>query len=245
MKMVCWGGVIITTAYHKRTVQDMIETCIQLGIRDEDVYLIPNKTLVTGIPDDGNLLIPYQKCVQIFQLDIHIADHCNLNCELCCHNSQLVEGEVLVGYEEYQRDLRQLHKLVPDICNISVLGGEPLLHPDLIHLLQITREIYPYTNITMVTNGLLLGSSSPELIECLKRNDIGIAISLYPPMHHRLDEMLKFIKSTGIKASVKRVQKFFKKFSATPKFDPREMTALCGYVMGLRNGRISRCVDSL
>ena len=57
-------GGVITTAYHKRTVQEMIEACVRLGIRDEDIYLVKNNVLVTGCPQEDELLVPYsRKCL--------------------------------------------------------------------------------------------------------------------------------------------------------------------------------------
>ncbi len=216
-----------------------------MGIEDEDILLVENDTIVAGKPMNGEITVPYKKCVQIYGLDIHLVDHCNLNCELCCHNSQLVEGEVLVDFDSYCKDLVRLHEIVPNIVQISLLGGEPLLHPDLIQFLDFTRKIYPYTRIAMVTNGILLRQSSQELLECFKRNKIDISISLYPPMHQQLDVLIQYARQQNICVSIHRVDRFFKKFCEEPKFDSEEMSSYCGYCMGLRNGRISRCIDSL
>ena len=238
-------GVVISTAYHKRTVEDMIKACIKNGIRDSDIYLVKNRVLVTGGSDIENLIVPYKECIQIFSLSIHIVDHCNLKCELCCHNSQFVNGEVFVELEQYVRDLRRLHELVDDIKQICLVGGEPLLHPDLPKFIDMTRKIYPYAQILVVTNALLLQQSKSDLLECLKRNEVGLDISLYPPMHKQLDKLLEYANCNGLNIHINRVEKFFKKFSAKPRFNPKEMCEYCGYCMGLRNGKISRCIDSL
>lgn len=185
-------GVVISTAYHKRTVEDIIETCVSMGIRDEDIFLVENDTIVAGMPMNGRIIIPYKKCVQIFNLNIHIVDHCNLKCELCCHNSQLAEGEVFIDFDSYCKDLMRLHEMVPNIVQIALLGGEPLLHPKLMQFIDFTRGLYPYTQISVVTNGILLRQSSQELIQCFKRNKVVISVSLYPPMHQQLDALLEF-----------------------------------------------------
>lgn len=238
-------GVVVTTAYHKRTVEDIIKACVKIGIRDEDIYLVKNKVLVTGSPDLEGLIVPYKKCIQIFNLNIHIVDHCNLKCELCCHNSQLVDGEVFVELEQYVKDLKRLHELIDDAKQICLVGGEPLLHPQLSEFIDATRKIYPYAQIVVVTNALLLRQSSPELLECLKKNQVSLDISLYPPMHRQLDKLLEYANSKGINVHINRVERFFKKFCDKPQFDAKEMSSYCGYCMGLRNGKISRCIDSL
>lgn len=243
--MALWG-VIVSTVYHKRTVEEIIQACVQMGIRDQDIYLMKNNTIVRGEPVEESIIVPYKECVQIFDVNIHIVDHCNMNCELCCHFSQLVQGEVFVDFHSFCRDLDRLHELVPDIVQISLLGGEPLLHPDLIKFVDYTRKLYPYAKIMLVTNGLLLRQSSKEVLDCIKKNQILVSISLYPPMHHQLDTLLEYINDKGLDASISRVDRFFKKFSGTPRFDPKEMSAICGgYCMGLSNGKISRCVNAL
>lgn len=223
----------------------MIEACIQIGIKDEDIYLVKHNVLVTGYSEEDDLLVPYRECVQIFDLNVHITDHCNMKCELCCHHSQFVEESVFADYDEFCRDLDRMHELVPDICQLSLLGGEPLLHPKLTMFLAGARKRYPYARIVLVTNGLLLEKSSPELLQSFKDYQIIINISLYPPMHHQLDSLLRFIKEKELNASIHRVDKFFKKFSENPRFNAEEMSVYCGYCMGLRNGKISRCIDSL
>jgi len=239
-------GIVITTEYHKNTVQEMIEACKNVGIADEDIYLVPINIIRKGYAKEKeSVIVPYNKCVQIYNIDIHLVDHCNMNCELCCHQSQLVEGEVFLNLQEFEKDLKRLKELVPNICQLSLLGGEPLLHPQLNSFLKCAREEYPYSNITIATNGILLRSISQESINCMKDNNICLSISLYPPMHTQLDSLLEFVRKSKLKANIRRVDKFFKKFCDTPFYDPKEMSSYCGYCMGLRHGKMSRCIDSL
>lgn len=236
-------GVLISTAYHKRTVQDMITACENRGLSQDDIYLV-KINFIRGKEDEINPIVPFKELIQIFNLSIHVTDHCNLNCELCCHNAQFVEDEVFASLDVFQRDMQRMSSLVPNICNLALVGGEPLLHTELPGFLECARRYFPFANISLVTNGILLQGCSNELLDCIRRNSIGVDVSLYPPMHARLDQLLDFMRENRIAGEIRRVDRFFKKFCAEPQYDADEMSSYCGYCMGLRNGRISRCIDS-
>ena len=59
-----------------------------------------------------------------------------------------------------------------------LLGGEPFLHPQLIELCQIAREIFPDIFLNILTNGIILSDNYPEeKLEELKKLDILTSIS--------------------------------------------------------------------
>lgn len=238
------AGVIISTAYHKRTVEDMVRSCVGIGIKDEDIYLVRHNTLISGTEAGKEWIVPYKECVQVFDVNIHIVDHCNMKCELCSHNSQLVDGEVFADFNEFCRDLDRLCELVPNIQRITLLGGEPFLHPELDKFLDYSRKVYPYSEITLMTNGILLRKSSDTLLESLRKNKIVLVISLYPPMHEQMDDLVSYIRQNRIEASINRVRRFYKTFNENPVYNPKEMSACCGYCHALRHGNIYRCVPA-
>ena len=239
-------AVVITTEYFKRTVQDMIASCQKIGIADKDICLI-NINLLRGgeFPQDGGLSVPWKDFVQIYDLNFHLTDNCNMNCELCCHSSQFVEDEAYANLNSFKNEIKQLHELIPNIHTISLLGGEPLLHPDVKGFIETTRKTYPYATILLVTNGILLRGISKELVNCIKNNDVIVSVSLYPPMHEQLDDLLWFFRKNNIKWSMKKVDTFFKKYTDKPLFDARETTSYCGYCTGFRHGKLAKCIDSM
>ena len=63
------------------------------------------------------------------RFEIHLCDHCNLNCKGCGHFSPLAQKRFL-DPAVFERDCRQLSKLSNrKIELIDLMGGEPLLHP--------------------------------------------------------------------------------------------------------------------
>ena len=61
------------------------------------------------------------------------------------------------------------------------MGGEPLLHPQLIEILKISRQFFNGDNyVEIVTNGILLPKQSAEFWQVCKENRIRVFISKYP-----------------------------------------------------------------
>jgi MoaA/NifB/PqqE/SkfB family radical SAM enzyme len=67
-----------------------------------------------------------------------------------------------------------------NIERLSLLGGEPLLHPNLVEILNIPRKYFKSGLINILTNGVLLLKQSKEFWETCKKNDIEIYITKYP-----------------------------------------------------------------
>jgi len=113
------------------------------------------------------------------RLDVHLADHCNLNCKGCEHLSPLAE-EKFLSLEIFERDCRRISELTSrHIKEISLLGGEPLLHPKIIDFIEIARKYFKKGKIQIATNGILLLKQSDLFWETLKKNDIRLCITVY------------------------------------------------------------------
>lgn len=59
------------------------------------------------------------------------------------------------------------------------MGGEPLLHPDVVKFCIITRDLFPKSEIVLVSNGILIGKLSEEEINILNNNNIALCVSDY------------------------------------------------------------------
>ena len=114
-------------------------------------------------------------------IEINLVDHCNLNCQMCDHFSQLVTTPFLLDIKTFERDMNRLAELCSnDIGIIKLQGGEPTIHPDLIRFIEITRQLFPKCTIYLFTNGLLLNRLSCEFWQACKDNDITLQLTTYP-----------------------------------------------------------------
>ena len=112
--------------------------------------------------------------------DIEITEHCNLNCKGCDSLAPLAEEEYL-DVAECEKDLRRLSELSGGVVDhINILGGEPLLHPDIEKFMTMTRQYFPVGRIVVVTNGILLKSMEKTFWETCKENKIVLGVTRYP-----------------------------------------------------------------
>lgn len=76
---------------------------------------------------------------------------------------------------DYEKDLTILaHKF--NVGEIDLMGGEPLLHPQIVKIFDITRRILPQTFICLHTNGILL-TKSPTILGACRKNKIAFKIT--------------------------------------------------------------------
>ncbi|GHU43511.1 hypothetical protein FACS1894190_14100 [Spirochaetia bacterium] len=114
------------------------------------------------------------------RFDIHVSEHCNLNCKGCLHFSTLAEKK-FYDIAIFERDCQRISELTNGVlCDLNLLGGEPLLNPNLCDFFPIAKKYFPKTQVVVVTNGILL-TKQPDLFwEKCKQYNIEIALSVYP-----------------------------------------------------------------
>lgn len=59
------------------------------------------------------------------------------------------------------------------------MGGEPLLHPDVLKFCYITRKAFPNAEIQLVTNGILFSQQNESFFKELNTNNIKVYLSDY------------------------------------------------------------------
>lgn len=107
-------------------------------------------------------------------LEAHVVDHCNLTCAECCSLSPLLP-EWHASPESLEADLRKAAKVLRPRM-FKLVGGEPLLHPALVELVQRVRATGIAPVISVTTNGLKLG----EMTDAFWQAVDALTISRYP-----------------------------------------------------------------
>lgn len=112
--------------------------------------------------------------------DVSITEHCNLNCKGCGSFAPLAD-EKFMDLAEYERDAMKLSELSGGVMHhINILGGEPLLHPEVQGFLEVTRRCFPVGNIYLITNGVLVPKMDDGFWKTMRDNDIIMAPTKYP-----------------------------------------------------------------
>lgn len=237
-------GVAFPTSYHLFDWNEINDICKNLGFRDDQIYAVPidlfSKEQLTK-EDSARILTPYNKLEQLYHLDIHILDECNIKCKGCAHFAPLVENDVYLTMDEFTKNLDRLKELIPNINQIAILGGEPLLHPDLCEILKYTRKIYPYSEIDLVTNGTMLLSSKQELFDTIVANNIRVNISLYPVFKVVVEKWVELLNKNHVWYNIAEFSTFERRLWPEPVFDGAKMTKKCGHDLIMRHSHIGRC----
>ena len=114
----------------------------------------------------------------IGHVDYHIVHHCNFHCAGCNQFSCLAQPW-FVPYEQFYEEWKTVRDKGLQFGEIRLLGGEPLLHPELGRLLTAIRELIPNTKIVVYTNAILLKKRKEELLPVFNDNKITLFISKY------------------------------------------------------------------
>lgn len=115
---------------------------------------------------------------RLFHFEIHITDHCNLNCKGCGHFSNLCEPTFL-SLEEFRSDMDAVAARL-DVEQLFILGGEPLLHPRVEEFVRAARASFPKTRISLMTNGTLVTRMPETFWRALAETDTILLCDLYP-----------------------------------------------------------------
>jgi len=147
---------------------------------------------MTGLSDSFNRPINY--------LRISVTDRCNLRCIYCMPASGIsfLPRREILTYEEIYAVAKAAAQL--GITKIRLTGGEPLLRLELSHLVEMLSDIEAIDDISLTTNGTLLGQYAAEL-KSAGLNRVNVSLDTLRPERFKfitrvsedLDDVLKGI----------------------------------------------------
>lgn len=189
--------------------------------------------------------VPREKIV----IGVHLVEHCNLQCKGCDNFSPLAKEE-FVDVEQYKRDFARLAELFGDNAErIDLYGGEPLLHPEITELLCITREFFPKSPVTILTNGVLLLKMQEKFWQVCRELNIKISLTKYP-INLDYDKIESRVTKEGINfeyhgySLVEEKVLWKERIDREGKQDPEVMFQCCGRAndcIVLSKGRLYTC----
>jgi MoaA/NifB/PqqE/SkfB family radical SAM enzyme len=102
-----------------------------------------------------------------------VTRRCNLNCGYCAeydHTSELIPLEVL------KSRIDALHRL--QVTNITLLGGEPLLHPQ---IAEVVAHADAHAQVSITTNGFLLSDKLIGRLNAAGLSNMQVSIDTVHP----------------------------------------------------------------
>ena len=221
----------------RKILGDYFEEAMGFGYLQEDILY--SSVELFWSDKSQNPFLSHDEYTYLDYLEFHTNDHCNLNCKHCNNYSNYVKKEVFTDFGNFVGDITQLKKIVSHIHRIRVLGGEPLLNEETPLFIEKVREIYPYADIHLVTNGTLLGRMNEKWITILKKTNTLVEISAYPPMFDKIDEIAVQLKEWGLKFKIGWIALGFRPPIIHDYHYP--LTKVDCNCVHLRNGKLARC----
>ena len=143
---------------------------------------------------------------QINYLRISVTDRCNLNCIYCSEgdlSTQARQRSENLTYEEINRIVQVAAAL--GITKVRLTGGEPLVRSDLSRLVGMLARIEGINDISLTTNGMLLGQYAAELKKAgLKRVNISLD-TLQPDKFKHIAGSFRILNSHFLESSFDRI----------------------------------------
>ncbi len=123
-------------------------------------------------------------------VEIQLCDRCNLDCAYCSHLSP-VSKPVTISLETLEAECHRLARVGVD--EVNLMGGEPLLHPQVCEAIKLTRSILPNIKLIVSTNGLLLPRMSKDFWQCCRDNKVVLRITPYPKAKNGTLNYFKYV----------------------------------------------------
>ncbi len=200
-------------------------------------------------------------------VEIMVTQACNISCHGCTNYSDLSHA----GYLTWEQGKKQIEPWLDrvEILDFGILGGEPLINPDIRNWIVGLRELLPNAQIRFTTNGLLL-EKHYDVVQLL--SDIGNSVFKIT-MHTNTTSVEKIIEKisaeydwelvtehginrmktkNNFRFQVNRPKVFIKSYVGTyPDIKPHhnnpvESFAICNQQMCplMYNGKIYKCSTS-
>lgn len=221
-----------------------------LNIKKRNVFIYDinmlKHFLFNGIDVNENVISKYLDYHWIDKVQIPIALHCNLKCNRCYHFSNLQSQKEFYDFDNFKKDINDIKDMRFKIFEFRFLGGEPLLCDDILKYVEYTKQIYPYSDIKIITNGILLLSKSDDFLKKISKFNIIISISLYQPMISKINIVEERLKKYNINYEIFRFGDSFNKILKKECSEDYEVVASnCEKCILIYNGVISRCAPSI
>jgi len=225
--------------------------CCGIEERANELNNLPN-VQKTMLFEDFDFERANKASKELNYLEVDLAEHCNLDCAYCTHNCPVAEPK-FPSIEQFEQDFIKLSKLTGGyIALLRLLGGEPLLNPEIVRFMKIARANIPHGIICVVTNGILLAQMKDEFWVTCKENNITVRLSPYP-IKLNIEKIKKIASEYGVELCFgdsgyrKGNDKFWmQKLDESGKFDFAEAHKNCfwPHCTFLKDGKIYLCATA-
>jgi len=188
--------------------------------------------------------------IQTSLCELNVVHHCNLSCRSCSHLSERM-NKYFVDPDQVLKDF----SILAEYCHpqhVRLCGGEPLLHPRLLDVVDAVRDSGISECIRVVTNGTLLHRMPDRFWQKVDQ----IQISIYPTSRVTSQKIRNYRRlarkhNTGLEVRyVKRFRESFSELGTTESDLIKRIYSTCQIAhtwccQAIFEGYIYRCSPSI
>lgn len=155
-------------------------------------------------------------------VEYSLTEHCNISCHACAHASPLL-AKKFANLADFIRDFEALAEAFHS-RELRIVGGEPLLHPELLAFLSEGRRIGIADAIVVYTNGVLLHRMSEDFWRLIDK----LHVSVYPGVRRRLgdENCAELCRAHGVELHIEQFRTFDQTLISTRIDDPKLVKAI-------------------
>ena len=233
----------------------MHQNLISIGVKEENILHDLPDEITEGMQqalenERKRVVLKRLTPCKSISFDVDIAFHCNLNCAGCFAFSTLVDKPLFYDFETFDSDMARVSFLMRDsIDQIKLMGGEPLLNPEIDSYIKSTRKHFPNTQICIFTNGTLIPKMPASFWNTCNENKISFIVTKYP-IDFDYDVLPAIFANYGIEVCgfIHKAESHNIALDPDGKFDPYESFTNCyfaNFCIRLRNGKFATCATIL
>lgn len=141
----------------------------------------------------------------IFQkIDFIISNCCTLNCKNCCVAIPYIAKSEKVHFpiEQLKKEISAINEIIDYSAVLEVMGGEPLLYPNLAELINHIGTLPNIYQMLIDTNGTLVPSE--EVFDAIIKNDVIVHITDYGDLSIKKEELMQKCHEKGIGVTIRK-----------------------------------------
>lgn len=142
---------------------------------------------------------------------LSLTDLCQLRCGYCVpdENVSCLKAHEQLTYDEIKEIVAVFSTL--GVKKVKLTGGEPLLYPKIMSLIQDLKKLTGIEEVTLTTNGIKLPETMADLVKA-GLDSVNISLDTLNPVHYaeitrvgRLEDALKGV-TAAVESQIKKVK---------------------------------------
>jgi sulfatase maturation enzyme AslB (radical SAM superfamily) len=132
-------------------------------------------------------------------LDVVVTERCSLRCRDCSNLMQYYTNPQDVDFDNLCNALGRILDVSDHICELRILGGEPLLYKKLPELLQFIKNYSNIGNVVILSNATIFPDEG--LLNSLRNTDIIVSLTNYNGISKKSLEIKRYFEDANVKVN--------------------------------------------